>query len=432
MRMSSGRDIAVLALVAVSVLMAGIAKGQENILLTFDNKNGANPESSLVFDPSGNLFGTTNAGGSQGCSYDYVLGCGTVFELTPTGSGTWTNHVLHSFSNNGVDGNYPVAGVVLDGAGNVYGTTQYGGTGACVTAEGFAGCGVVFELTPTTGGRWRERVLHSFQSDGVDGVYPEAGLVLDAAGDLYGTTYGGGGASDPYGTVFELTPAGEGEWTETILHNFDACCNVDGFDPLADLIFDSQGNLYSTTLAGGSGYLGTVYELSPAGDGTWTETILYDFSDRGSAGYEPTTGLAVDASGNLYGTTSIGGVGQGGAVYELTPIVGRGWAEMTLYSFDDKYGRDPSRPVGSLILDAAGNLFGTTRDGGSFGAGTVFELEPQANGTWAFNQLHGFGSSRRDGYYPIAGVNLDALGNLYGTTPDGGARGDGIVFEIMH
>jgi uncharacterized repeat protein (TIGR03803 family) len=417
-----------LTVLAVILVIVVNAAGQETTLYSFTKKTGTAPEANLVFDSTGNLYGTTYFGGEGTCNTIGDFGCGTVFKLIPGAGGVWTEEVLHFFSNKGGDGNQPLGGVVLDAAGNIYGTTQYGGSNTCgTTAEGFSGCGTVFELMPTGGGVYREKVIHTFVKNGVDGEAPEAGLVFDSAGNLYGTTVGGGDASYAYGTVFELTPSGDGNWTETILHNFDGCCNTDGIDPESSLIFDSAGNLYGTTLGGGPNLSGTVYELSPSGSGTWTEVLLYSFG--GSVGYDISGGVAMDASGNLYGTTNLGG-GGGGALYELSPVAGGGWTETTLYSFGRAKG--PSRPVGNLILDASGNVYGTTTEGGTKGGGTVFELQPQAGGTWTLTLLHDFPSGPKDGIVPAAGLVSDAAGNLYGTTYRGGAREDGAVFEIVH
>src|ERR1019366_934096 len=202
--------------------------------------DGGFPQAGLIFDAAGNLYGTTSEGGtSSSCSG----GCGTVFELTPTAGGGWTEKVLHNFNSNGTDGANPYAGLIFDAAGNLYGTTTVGGTYYY---------GTVFELTPTAGGGWTEKVLHSFNYNGTDGNNPQASLTIDAAGNLYGTTSGGGTYGNYKGTVFELTPAAGGDWTETVLHNF---VGPDGAAPLAGLIFDAAGNLYGTTSGGGTYYL---------------------------------------------------------------------------------------------------------------------------------------------------------------------------------
>ncbi len=316
--------------------------------------------------------------------------------------------VLHSFNSNGTDGIRPQAGLIFDAAGNLYGTTSTGGT-----SDG----GTAFELSPGAGGTWTEKVLWSFGS-GTDGANPIAGLVLDAAGNLYGTTYQGGTSSS--GTVFELTPGAGGTWTEHVLHNFGT--GTDGVGPSARLIFDAAGNLYGTTYVGGTSSSGTAFELTPAGGGTWTERALHNFGS-GTDGVAPQAGLIFDAAGNLYGTTNVGGTYNLGTVFELMPAGGGTWTETVAHSFGN--GTDGVEPLATLILDGAGNLYGTTYLGGSYGGGTVFRLNAHGE-----TLLYSF--SGTDGANPAAGLVLDAAGNLYGTTYQGGTSSDGTVFEITN
>jgi uncharacterized repeat protein (TIGR03803 family) len=227
-----------------------------------------------------------------------------VFELSPRQGGGWTETLLHNFNNNGRDGVNPQAGLIIDDAGNLYGTTYRGG---------IYNSGTAFELSPQQGGGWTEKVLHSF-GHGSDGITPDANLTIDAAGNLYGTTYNGG--IHGRGTVFELTPREGGGWTETVLHSFGN--GSDGANPYAGLIIDANGNLYGTTLAGGIHTAGTAFELSPRQGGGWTETILHSFGN-GTDGNSPYAGLIFDASGNLYGTTLEGGIHSYGVVFEITP-----------------------------------------------------------------------------------------------------------------
>src|ERR1039458_9150522 len=306
---------------------------------------------------------------------------------------------------------------------------------------GFGGTyrrGPVFELTPAGGGSWTETVLYSF-GNGTDGVTPYAGLIFDAVGNLYGTTFFGGTYRN--GTVFELTPAAGGGWTEKVLHNFnDNGTGADGANPYAGLVFDGAGNLYGTTQSGGtnSGW-GTVFELTPTAGGSWTEKVLYNFCSQANCtdGGSPEGGLIFDAAGNLYGTTVEGGTGGSwGAVFELTPAAGGGWTEQVLLTFD---GTDGQYPYGGLIFDAAGNLYGTASYGGTYDYGTVFELMPSRGGGWTETVLHNFNDNGTDGYWPFAGLTFDAVGNLYGTTYGGGVYtsctngsflGCGTVFEL--
>ena len=278
----------------------------------------------------------------------------------------------------------------------------------------------MFELTPKAGGGWTEKVLHSFNAK--DGFVSYAALIFDAFGNLYGTTAGGGAYGD--GTVFELTPKGGGGWTETVLHSFN---DKDGSAPYAGLIFDGAGNLYGTTLMGGHYVDGTVFKLTPKGGGGWTETVLHSFNDNGKDGFAPLAGLIFDEAGNLYGTTYGGGTYGYGTVFELTPKAGGAWTETVLHSCNDN-GKDGYESYASLILDAPGNLYGTTSVGGAYGYGTVFELAPKAGGGWTETVLLSFND--KDGFSVLASLIFDASGNLYGTTYAGGAYGYGTVFEV--
>ena len=425
-----------LAIIAATLFVTSTrAQTHENVLYSFCAQtnciDGFDPAASLISDAAGNLYGTTYQGGANNCGFPYN-GCGTVFELTPTAGGGWTEEVLHTFSN-GADGATPEAALIFDAAGNLYGTTQYGGA---------HGGGTAFELTPTAGGGWTEQVLYSFcsQTNCTDGAYPPAGLIFDAAGNLYGTTWYGGTNSGPYcpqgcGTVFELTPAAGGAWTEKVLYSFCSQTNcADGDDPVAGVRFDQAGNLYGTTYQGGSypcepSDCGTVFELTPAAGGGWTEQVLYTFGCCSGVG--PVGGLIFDAAGNLYGALFYGGTYYGGAVFELTPQAGGSWALTVLHSFGN--GADGDDPDTDLIFDA-GNLYGTTSKGGTYpcnsgySCGTVFELTPNGSGGWTEQVLHSFGNGA-DGAFPVAGL-IVAAGNLYGTTAQGGTSGGGTVFEL--
>jgi uncharacterized repeat protein (TIGR03803 family) len=270
--------------------------------------------------------------------------------------------VLQHFT--GANGVAPYAGVVFDSAGNLYGTTIVGGA-----YEN----GNVFELMPVAGGGWREKVLYTFTQPN---TYAYGGVILDSAGNLYGTTFGGGAFG--YGTVYELSPTTGAKWTVTILHNFGN--GSDGRQPYSNLIFDTAGNLYGTTVYGGdvhcNGGCGTVFELSPTASGPWTETVLHAFEKNGSDGHYAESNLVFDSSGNLYGTTISGGHSPAcgsdgcGAVFELTPAADGGCTETILNSFNNENG---SVPHDGLIFDALGNLYGTTFSGGQ-GDGTIFEI----------------------------------------------------------
>jgi uncharacterized repeat protein (TIGR03803 family) len=292
--------------------------------------------------------------------------------------------------------------------------------------------GSVFELSPKAGGTWTETILHSFKANGVDGYNPISTLVFDRSGSLYGTTENGG--SYLYGTAFELSPVKGGGWSERVLHHFGSDSADDGWFPTAGLIIDKSYNLYGTTGAGGLNGLGAVFQLSPGANGAWTETTLHSFSGGSTDGGFPMSGLILDAAGNLYGTTYNGGTYGTGTAFKLTPSAGGSWTETVLFSFNN--GNDGSdeanTPYDGLTSDASGNLYGTGYLGGTRNAGGVFELTPDARGTWTGKLLHSFGTQNADGYSPMGGVSFDAAGNLYGTTYDGGAHGYGAVFELIH
>lgn len=324
--------------------------------------------------------------------------------------------VLYSFTG-GNDGIDPQGNLVFDAKGNLYGTTvQGGGTSACHGE--YQGCGIVFELLPRSGGHWHEDVLYRFQNGSTGGVGLNGNLVIDPAGDVDGTTFYGG--PDFQGTVFQLTPGSDG-WTESDIYQFcsQSRC-TDGASPASGLILDRAGNLYGTATAGGTDGGGVAFELSPD-NGGWTESVLFNFCplnpcNRG--GWLP-TGLAEDASGNFFGATTYGGhyswpctPGDGcGAVVELSPSK-NGWKEIALHRFT---GPDGAFPESSLTLDKQGNVYGTTTSDGAFGCGTVFQLSPKANGGWRYNVIYDL----RDGV-SAGSLALDAAGNLYGADSSNG------------
>jgi uncharacterized repeat protein (TIGR03803 family) len=337
---------------------------EEKVLHSFDySAQGAFTQlfSSLIFDTAGNLYGTMYIGGAYGC--------GGVFETSPQNNGIWTTRLLHSFKDDGKDGCAPMGAVIFDASGNLYGTTQSGGV---------YGKGTAFELVQGAGGAWAERIIHNF-GNGRDGSYPQAALIFDGAGSLYGTTYYGGsmGNSVGNGTVFELSPASSGKWMERILYDFTISrIGANGSSPAASLIFDAAGNLYGTTISGGPGNgRGVAFELTPTASGLWTETILHTFNV--GDGWNVEGNLVFDTLGNLYGTTVEGGLGTdpAGTVFELFPSGAGTWSETILYTFiaGNPEGIGPNC---GLILDSSGNLYGTTGGGGSGEGGTVFEITP--------------------------------------------------------
>ena len=351
------------------------------VLASFNHTNGATPLAGLIMDGSGNLYGTTSSGGASNC--------GTLFEVAQ-GSGTITT--LASF--NATNGSSPVDNLIMDSSGNLYGTARDGGA--------FSG-GTVFELTHGSG---TITTLASFK--GPIGAHPADALIMDNSGNLYGTTRDGGAFGD--GTVFELA---HGSGTITTLASFNG---TDGADPEAGLIMDSSGNLYGTTTGGGATSNGTAFELA---HGSGTITTLASFNDTNGA--DPSAGLIMDSSGNLYGTTTGGGATSNGTVFELAQGSG---TITTLASFN---GTDGEAPEGALIMDSSGNLYGTTSRGGTSNDGTVFEL---AHGSGTITMLASFNGT--NGSTPLAGLIMDSGGNLFGTAYDGGANGDGTVFELAH
>jgi uncharacterized repeat protein (TIGR03803 family) len=321
--------------------------------------------------------------------------------------------VLHHFGT-GTDGAAAYGRVISDAAGNLYGTTAFGGTSSA---------GIVFELTnPEAPAGWTESILYNF-SGGSDGSQPYGGLIFDSAGNLYGTTYRGGASSA--GTVYELTRGKGGTWTETVLYSFAG--GADGLGPQSDLNFDQAGNLYGTTNNGGSPGNGIVFKLTPGQGGSWTETVLHRFMTN--EGTSPRAAVIFDKNGSLYGTLANGGAFGAGAVFRLKPTSGGAWNEETLYTFTG--GIDGFGPLCRLVL-FRGNLYGTTVIGGGSGVGTVFELSPPAShhGAWTLNVLHTFACGG-DGCFPWAGLTMDSNGTFYGTTQFGGLPSNGgTVFAL--
>jgi len=417
---------AVLAILSLAALLSTRAAAQTETALysfNFQGTGGCSPNAALIFDSSGNLYGTARSGGGSGVDGG---GAGVVFELLAQAGGGWIYKVLHNFNDTPSDGSEPAAALVFDTAGNLYGTTEFGG---------IHGYGTVFELTPHANGNWSEKIVHNFNFNGADGYAPASSLIFDASGNLYGTTPVGGiyGA----GIAFELSPEAGGGWKEKMLHNFGS--TSDGWGPNG-LVFglagsDSAGNLYGVT-SGGAAHQpdanGTVYELSPQSDGSWKETRLLSIPGAsGSAPSDPDAPPVFDQAGNLYTTSYNGGAYGRGTVFELSPKAGGGWSTKVLHSFHDTLG-DGEQPLGGVVFDAAGNLYGTTSNDGltNESVGIVYKLSPQASGSWSETILYDFINGSPNGMQPGAGVILDASGNLYGTTTYGGTYDGGVVFEV--
>jgi uncharacterized repeat protein (TIGR03803 family) len=408
-----------LAVALIFVLTAGAAHAQTyQVIHNFaEGLDGDEPAAGLSMDGAGKLYGTTFEG-------DFLTG--TVFKLTPTGS-SWLLNPLFLFTKDGSGGAIPYARVIIGKDGTLYGTTGFGGS----LQNCPDGCGTVFNLRPTPTPPftpltpWVETPLYRF-GGASDGANPAgADLIFDQAGNIYGTTYSGGAntCSGGCGIVYKLTPS-NGSWTESIVYTFGQS-GGDGQHPWGGVTFDQFGNLYGTTVYGGASGNGTIYQLTPSGSG-WTETILYSFAN-GTDGANPYAGLIFDQMGNLYGAAGTGGAGNGGTVFELTPSNGS-WKFNLLYSFPGISGQFAEGPVANLSFDSAGNLYGTTHGSGAYNFGSVFKLTP-GKGSWTLTSLHDF-TGGNDGGYPRSNIIFDKKGNMFGTAASGGTNNFGVVFEI--
>jgi len=386
-------------------------------LLSFNGSNGSGPQATVVIGSGGVLYGTAYAGGNRGLVYSLS---------PPSGSGgAWTETILHAFGGVPSDGANPEANLVIGTGGVLYGTTDLGGT---------SNQGMVFALTPPSvaGGSWTEAVLHNF-AGGNDGFFPTGGVVVDANGVLYGTTYRGGASGN--GIAYSLTPpsVSGGAWTETVLHNFTG--GSDGGGPESGVVIGGGGVLYGATDNGGTAGLGVAFSLTPPASpgGTWTETVLYNFMG-GSDGSTASAGVIV-GPGVLYGTTIKGGSANVGTVYSLAPPAsGSGpWTETILHTFTGSDGASPS--PGVVIGRGTGGqmvLYGSTDYGGSMSHGAVYSLTPSSSGGWTETVLYNF-TDGSDGATPAGGVVVGrgaAGAVLYGTTRVGGSGGHGTVFSL--
>lgn len=439
---------------------AASAQWNEQVLYSFQGgTDGAEPLGGMVFDKAGNLYGSTEQGGSSSCAGP--LPCGTVFELSPPGKNgePWIETILYVFRGRMYgDGASPTGGLITDAVGNLYGVTGYDGTGGCTLLGTVVGCGTVYELSPPSqpGGAWAETVLYSFQG-GNDGYVPTGDLVFDNVGNLYGATLFGGGKGSNCnslyggncGIIFELSPPKNkgSAWTEKVLHSFagvesGAVMLGDGAEPNGGLVLDPDGNIYGTTQVGGfncphSSFLGcgTVFELAPeAGGAAWAETILHDFYVESSDGGGPLAGLELDEKGNLYGTTSGGGSSSEGTVFELTrpAASGAAWPEKVLYSFTFTNGALPSAPV--LIDPRDGDLYVTAAGGGTSRGGTLSRLQTQSGTGWVDTVLYDFVVGSSNAAHPESKLVLHD-GTLYSNSLWGGTGqvcngGCGTVYKV--
>lgn len=404
---------AVLALALLLSLFAShAAAAQFTVLHTFSGADGQFPYPGVVIDRRGNLYGTTQYGGSA----DH----GAVFRLSPSGSG-WVLTVLYSFQG-GNDGAYPYGNVTIGPDGALYGATTGGGGSGC----GY-GCGTLFRLSPpatackTATCGWNETMLYRF-TGGDDGRYPASAPVFDQAGNLYGTTIIGG-QSDA-GAVYELSPS-SGGWIQSVIYSFSGA--NDGNESYSGLTFDRAGNMYGTTILGGIFGGGTVYELTPGGSG-WTQSVLYSFTG-GADGGSPYGNVMFDGAGNMYGMASTGGaLPAGGTAFEMTPT-GGGWSYSVLYDFTQTNdgGEDPHD---GFVMDSNGILYANADAGGipPQNDGTVFKLTP-SSGSWTYTSYHEF-TGGDDGFDPFGPLTFGSDGNLYGTARFGGANGAGVIFMV--
>lgn len=408
--MSSIRVSAKVLSVALCVALFGAIAwaGSYQVVYTFQPKTGYGPYNGVIFDAAGNMYGATFAGGTAGCDKGVQGGCGVIFELSPTGDGTWTYSELYNFTG-GVDGSHPFSTLVMDAAGNLYGTTFGKNNGAG------SGLGTAFELSPTASGAWKFTLLHTF-AGGKDGRTPAGTLALDQSGNVYGSTWYGG--SNDLGVVFQLSATSNGTWKETLLHSFTGC--QDGGIPNG-VVADAKGAIYVTAQRGGvacgiNGY-GVILELSPQ-NGRWKQSIVHTFTG-GVDGSNPAM-LTFSSNGTLYGIAASAGRGYGLA-FQLTPKPNGNWSLLVLHDFDGQNGLYPNS-----IAENGGNLYGTT-DNGGFGLGVLFELIADTN--WTETVLTDFNTPI--GELPYGSMAFDSAGNVYGTTLAGGSTGGGVVYEYI-
>ena len=395
MRITRLDTMAATVLVAAAFALPAVA-ATEQVLYSFTSPNYGYPEGRLRF-VKGSLFGTGSGGGSE---------YGQVFELTNSG-GSWKETSPLKFNN--TDGAFPAAGLFEESGGYLFGTTTQG------DAYGGGNAFILYKL----GGSWTHGTIWSFSGTAGDGLFPYCDLIADSSANLYGTTTQGG--VDGYGTVFELTE-NFGSWTETVLYSFKN--GNDSATPYAGLVMDKTGALYGTTSGlNVLGVPGAVFQLTQSG-GVWTEKTLYTFTGGTDGGY-PTSALVLDSKGRLYGTTYYGGASGYGTVFEVYQS-GGAWKEKVLYPFQS--GSDGANPYAGLLRNGSGGFYGTTASGGTYGYGTAFELT-LSGGVWSETKLHDFGLAG-DGADPIGAVILDKSGNLYGTANTGGGYGYGAVWEI--
>ena len=395
-----------------------------HVLHSFSGTDGALPGAAVLVGVGGALFGTTEAGG--------VKNLGTAYELAPSGSG-YVETILHSFVGGALDGAEPVAPVVADASGNLYGTTPGGGVQLaarhCAHSQYAQGCGILFTLTPSASG-YTERTMYRFMG-GRGGRLPYGALVVAGSGTLEGTTMWGGAGG--YGTVFNLT-SGKAD----IMYSFAAAAGgaatfPDGALPAGAVALSGNGTFYGTAPFGGTTNCllnpgtncGVVYGLAPAGS-KYDYSTLHSFGG-GSDGAYPQGGVVMDAQGALYGTTELGGTANLGTVFKLTPGSSGAYVETVIHAFQG--GDDGALPLATVVVDEKGVLYGTTSSGGDANAGTIFKLTPSGSG-YTERVVYAF-TGGSDGAQPVAALALDKAGVLYGTALGGGAYAAGTVFALQ-
>jgi len=389
---------------SVIALFVGAAKASTTeIIYSFGGgADGEYLDTDVAIDAAGNLYGTSVLGGT--------FGGGTVWQLSPVGNG-WVNTVLYNFTGD-ADGGEPYKGVTLDAAGNLYGTAVTGGSGSC---EG--GCGVTYKLTKS-GSTWTQNVIHSFT--GADGSGPGSRVTVDNNGNVYGMTPTGGDFG--LGTIYALRPKSNGTWAFNVIHHFTG--GSDGSSGSAGRMVFRGGHLYGAATTGGDFGHGVVFELKPRASGEWGFRTLYAFQDSPDGSF-PYGALLFDGAGNVYGTTYYGGDNDLGVAYRLTRN-GGSWTEQVLYSF--KAGQDGNSSISNLVSDSAGNLYGTTSEGG-LGSGTIFQLTPNQSGGWTETVPHLFANTP-DGAFPYAGMVGNRSNVFFGATVHGGADGEGAIYKF--
>ena len=394
------------AFAVATLFVRPAAASTTSVIYSFaGDEDGEYTDTDLVMDGAGNIYGTSVQGGD--------FGSGTVWRLSPSGN-TWVHTVLYSFTG-GTDGGEPYKGVTLDADGNLYGTAVTGGSGSC---EG--GCGVAYKLT-NNGGTWTQSVIHAF-TGGHDGSGPGAGLTIGDNGDVYGMAPTGGALGE--GTIYRLHERKNGTWVLNVIHTFTG--GADGIGGSAGRLVFRGRHLYGAATAGGVNGQGTVYQLTPAKTGEWGFRTIYSFQGQPDGGF-PYGGLIFDALGNLYGTTYYAGANGLGCVYQLTPRHGGEWKEAVLYSF--KGGSDGEGSIGNLVFDGTGNLYGTTSEGGTAGDGVIFRLAPLTRHKWRESVVHSF-AGPPDGAFAYNGMVGDGAGHYYGATVHGGADDEGAIYAF--